>query len=229
MSNSSIPVIVGLGPISSEIVSPILGSGFTYIENPTSADLAIAEGAIVRAAFKFNKSVFDAMPNLKVVSRTGVGTELVDLNIADARGIPVLVTPGSNTNAVAEGAFAHILHLAKRLGPLTKLVASDKWNERTNFPVGDLEGQTLGVIGYGRIGARVAQLAKSFDMRVFAFDPYAQIPADMKVESLADLLSLSDVITLHLPLTPETTGLIGAKEFGQIKSGAILVNCSEEH
>ena len=94
-----------MGPISSEIVSPILGSGFTYIENPTPADLAIAEGAIVRAAFEFNKSIFDAMPNLKVVSRTGVGTELVDLDIADARGIPVLVTPGSNTNAVAEGGF----------------------------------------------------------------------------------------------------------------------------
>ena len=130
-----------MGPISSEIVSPILGSGFTYIENPTPADLAVAEGAIVRAAFEFNKSVFDAMPILKVVSRTGVGTELVDLDIADARGIPVLVTPGSNTNAVAEGAFAHILHLSKRLGPLTKLVASAKWNERTSYPVGDLEGQ----------------------------------------------------------------------------------------
>ena len=215
-----------MGPISSEIVSPILGSGFTYIENPTPADLAIAEGAIVRAAFEFNKSIFDAMPNLKVVSRTGVGTELVDLDIADARGIPVLVTPGSNTNAVAEGAFAHILHLSKRLGPLTKLVASAKWNERTNFPVGDLEGQTLGIIGYGRIGARVGKIAKSFDMKVIAFDPYAQIPTDMTVESLAMLLSNSDVITLHLPLTPETTGLIGAEEFNQIKQGAILVNCS---
>ena len=215
-----------MGPISSEIVSPILGSGFTYIENPTPADLAVAEGAIVRAAFEFNKSVFDAMPNLKVVSRTGVGTELVDLDIADARGIPVLVTPGSNTNAVAEGAFAHILHLSKRLGPLTKLVASAKWNERTSYPVGDLEGQTLGIIGYGRIGSRVAKIAKSFEMKVIAFDPYAQIPTDMKVESLADLLSLSDVITLHLPLTPETTGLIGAEECNQIKQGAILVNCS---
>ena len=215
-----------MGPIASEVVSPVLGSGFTYVENPTPTDLAIAQGAIVRAAFEFNKSVFDAMPNLKVVSRTGVGTELVDLDTADARGIPVLVTPGSNTNAVAEGAFAHILHLSKRLGPLTKLVANNNWNDRTQYPVGDLEGQTLGIIGYGRIGARVAKIARSFDMKVIAFDPFAEIPAESKVDSLAQLLSNSDVITLHLPLTPETTGLIGAKEFEQIKSGAILVNCS---
>jgi phosphoglycerate dehydrogenase-like enzyme len=145
MSTSSIPVIVGLGPISSEIVAPILGSGFSFIENPTSADLAIAEGAIVRAAFEFNKSVFDAMPNLKVIARTGVGTELVDLDEADARNIPVLITPGGNTTAVAEGVFAHVLHLSKRLGPLTKLVATGKWDQRTKFPVGDLANQTLGI------------------------------------------------------------------------------------
>ena len=78
MSTTSKPIIVGLGPISSEIVAPILGSGFTYIEKPTSEDLAIADGALVRAAFEFNKSVFDSMPNLKVIARTGVGTELVD-------------------------------------------------------------------------------------------------------------------------------------------------------
>ena len=119
-------MIVGLGPISSEIVAPVLGSGFTYIENPTPEDLAIADGALVRAAFEFNKSVFDAMPNLKVIARTGVGTELVDLNEADARNIPVVVTPGSNTVAVAEGVIAQILHLSKRLGPLTKLVATGK-------------------------------------------------------------------------------------------------------
>ena len=89
MSNSSVPIIVGLGPISSEIVSPILGEGFKYVEDPTPADLAIAQGAIVRAAFEFNEAVFAAMPSLKVISRTGVGTELVDLKIADARGIPV--------------------------------------------------------------------------------------------------------------------------------------------
>jgi len=226
MSTSSIPVIVGLGPISSEIVAPILGSKFTYIENPTLQDLAVAEGAIVRAAFEFNKSVFDSMPNLKVIARTGVGTELVDLDEADARNIPVLITPGGNTTAVAEGVFAHILHLSKRLGPLTKLVATGKWDQRIKYPVGDLANQTLGIIGYGRIGKKVSEIASAFDMKILAFDPVAEIPASFKSNSIAELLAKSDFISLHVPLTPQTTGMIGKSELASLKEGAILINCS---
>jgi phosphoglycerate dehydrogenase-like enzyme len=226
MSTSSIPVIVGLGPISREIVAPIFGSKFTYIENPMPQDLAIAEGALVRAAFEFNKSVFESMPNLKVLARTGVGTELVDLDEADARNIPVVVTPGSNTNSVAEGVFSQILHLSKRLGPLTKLVATGKWDQRTKFPVGDLANQTLGIIGYGRIGKKVSEIASAFDMKILACDPVAEIPASYKSNSIAELLAKSDFITLHVPLTPETTGMIGKSELASLKQGAILINCS---
>ena len=226
MSTASKPMIVGLGPISSEIVAPVLGSGFTYIENPTTEDLAIADGALVRAAFEFNKSVFDSMPNLKVIARTGVGTELVDLNEADARNIPVVVTPGSNTVAVAEGVIAQILHLSKRLGPLTKLVATGKWDQRTKYPVGDLANQTLGIIGYGRIGKKVADIASAFDLKILAFDPMAEIPAANKANSITELLAASDFVTLHIPLTPETNGLIGKSELVAMKAGAILINCS---
>lgn len=226
MSTSSIPVIVGLGPISSEIVAPILGPNFAYIENPTPQDLAVAEGAIVRAAFEFNKSIFDSMPNLKVIARTGVGTELVDLEEADARNIPVLITPGGNTTAVAEGVFAHILHLSKRLGPLTKLVATGKWDQRTKYPVGDLANQTLGIIGYGRIGKKVSEIASAFNLKIIAFDPVTEIPASHKSNSIAELLAQSDFITLHVPLTPETTGMIGKSELDSMKTGTILINCS---
>ena len=226
MALNSPRVVVGLGPISSAIVAPILGSEFRYIEEPTGSDLEIAEGAIVRASFEFNKSVFDAMPKLKVIARTGVGVELVDLKIAAERNIPVVITPGSNTVAVAEGAIAHILHLVKRLGPLTKLVATERWSARTDYPVADLANQTLGLVGYGRIGVAVAKLARAFEMKVIAFDPYAQIPNELKVDSLNELLELSDVISLHLPLTPKSEGLIGEKEFAKMKKGAILVNCS---
>jgi phosphoglycerate dehydrogenase-like enzyme len=226
MSTTSKPIIVGLGPISSEIVAPVLGSGFTYIEDPTPKDLEIAVGALVRAAFEFNKSVFDAMPNLKVIARTGVGTELVDLKEADARNIPVVITPGSNTVAVAEGVIAQILHLSKRLGPLTKLVATGKWDQRAKYPVGDLANQTLGIIGYGRIGKKVADIASAFDLKILAFDPVAEIPASNKVGSITELLSASDYVTLHIPLTPETNGLIGKSEFAAMKPGANLINCS---
>jgi D-3-phosphoglycerate dehydrogenase / 2-oxoglutarate reductase len=226
MNSNALPKVVGLGPVSSEIVAPVLGDQLIYIENPTSDDLLVAQGAIVRAAFKFDKSVFDSMPNLKVIARTGVGTELVDLDAASERGIPVVTTPGSNSMAVAEGAFAHILHLTKRLGPLTKLVANGNWNERTSYPVGDLAEQTLGIIGYGRIGVRVSAIATSFGMKVIAFDPYANIVPEIKASSLTDLLSKANVITLHLPLSEETRGMIGEEQISQMKDGVILVNCS---
>jgi D-3-phosphoglycerate dehydrogenase / 2-oxoglutarate reductase len=166
------------------------------------------------------------MPNLKVIARTGVGTELVDLKEADARNIPVVVTPGSNTVAVAEGVIAQILHLSKRLGPLTKLVATGKWDQRTKYPVGDLANQTLGIIGYGRIGKKVADIASAFNLKILAFDPIAEIPASNKVDSIAELLAASDFVTLHIPLTPETNGLIGKSELATMKPGAILINCS---
>lgn len=226
MSTSSVPIIVGLGSISSEIVAPIFGSKFTYIESPSPQDLLVAEGALVRAAFDFNKSVFDSMPNLKVIARTGVGTELVDLDEADSRNIPVVITPGSNTNAVAEGVFAQILHLSKRLGPLTNLVASQKWEQRTAYPVGDLADQTLGIIGYGRIGARVAKIAEAFDLKVIAFDPVAEIPTSIKTDSISEIYAKSDLITLHVPLTPQTSGMIGESELNSMKTGTILINCS---
>jgi phosphoglycerate dehydrogenase-like enzyme len=170
--------------------------------------------------------VFDAMPNLKVIARTGVGTELVDLNEADTRNIPVVITPGSNTDAVAEGVIAQLLHLSKRLGPLTKLVATGKWEQRTNYPVGDLANQTLGIIGYGRIGKKVAEFASVFNMKILAFDPIAQIPTSQNADSIAEVLTKSDFITLHVPLTPQTTGLIGKTELASLKTGAILINCS---
>jgi phosphoglycerate dehydrogenase-like enzyme len=226
MSTATSKLVVGLGPVTASVVEPILGSGIKFIEEPTELDIAKADGAIVRAAYVVDKKVLDKAPNLKVIARTGVGFDLVDIEESNRRGIPVVITPGSNTNAVAEGALAHILHLSKRLGPLTKLVASGKFKERTNYPVGDLEGNTLGIIGYGRIGQKVAQLAKAFGMEVIAFDPYANIPDGIKVATLAELISKSEVITLHIPLTPETSGLINAETLKTFNSGTLLVNCS---
>jgi D-3-phosphoglycerate dehydrogenase len=141
------------------------------------------------------------------------------------RNIPVLITPGSNTNAVAEGVFAHALHLVKRLGPLTQIVAQGRWGERTNYPVQDLEDATIGIVGYGRIGRRVAEIASAFGMRVLAFDPYAAVPAERHVADLADLATRSNVVTLHVPLTDETHHLVNADFLGMMPAGAVLINC----
>jgi D-3-phosphoglycerate dehydrogenase len=219
-------IVVGLGPITSAVVQPILGREIRFIENPTDSDLRNADAAIVRASYVIDATIIAGMPKLKVIARTGVGTDLVDLAAAEARGIPVLTTPGSNTNAVAEGVMAQMLHLSKRLGPLTKLVSTGNWSDRIDFPVGDLEEECLGIIGYGRIGARVAQLAKAFGMKVIAFDPYGQIPADMKAETLLELVRSSDYLTLHVPLTAETKLMVNSDLIEEFKVGTILVNCS---
>lgn len=226
MSSQQLKVVVGLGPVTVEIVQPVLGDDIIFIEKPTADDLKVAVGAIVRAAYVVDKATMDAMPALKVIARTGVGYDLVDIAEADARGIPVLITPGSNTNAVAEGVMAHALHLSKRLGPLTSLVVSGKFDQRTKYPVGDLEGATLGIIGYGRIGKRVAHLAAAFGMKILAFDPFAQVPKEIASASLDQLIAASDFITLHIPLTPESAGIMSAERIAMMRDGAILINCS---
>lgn len=218
-------IIVGLGPVDANIVQPVLGNDFLFIEDPTQQDLENASGAIVRAAFVFDLDQFARMPKLKVIARTGVGTDLVDLEVAAEKGIPVVITPGSNTNAVAEGAIAHALHLIKRLGPLTKLVSSGDWSNRSQYPVGDLESKTFGIVGFGRIGRRVAKLAKAFDMEVLAYDPFAEIPDDMRAKDLEDLVGRSDVISLHVPLTESTNQMVNSALLSKFKKGAVLINC----
>lgn len=218
-------IVVGLGPVETDVVQPVLGGDIRFIESPTEAEIAEAAGAIVRAAFVFDAAQFAKMPNLKVVARTGVGTDLVDLDEAAQRSIPVVITPGSNTNAVAEGAIAHALHLTKRLGPLHRLVSGGGWNDRTKYPVGDFESKTIGIVGFGRIGRRVAKLAEAFDMSVLAYDPFADIPAENSVKDIVDLVSRSDVVTLHVPLTAETNQMVNAALLASFKAGAVLVNC----
>ena len=219
-------VVVGLGAVDPDIVRPILGADIRFVPEPTAADLASADGAIVRAAFRLSRDVLDRMPRLRVIARTGVGVDLVDTVAARERGIPVVITPGSNTHAVAEGAFAHLLHLVKRLQPLTTIVRTGRWEDRAAFPVGDLEGATIGIVGYGRIGRRVGELATCFGMTVLAYDPVARPEASVAADSLVGLLERSDVISLHVPLTEETRHLIDAKALKHCRPGAILINCS---
>jgi D-3-phosphoglycerate dehydrogenase len=216
---------VALGMVSADIVAPILGSNIDFIENPTVEDLRVAAGAIVRASVKVDRDLINGMPKLQVIARTGVGTDLVDLIAATERGIPVVITPGANTRAVAEGTFAHILHLVKRLGPLTSLIRSGGWEKRTNYLVGDLYEQTLGLIGYGRIGRQVGEFARAFGMKVIAYDPYAPPSAELRIDDLFELASRSDVISLHVPLTSQTHQLINLKVLDYMKEGTVLVNC----
>jgi D-3-phosphoglycerate dehydrogenase / 2-oxoglutarate reductase len=170
--------------------------------------------------------MLDRMPALKVIARTGVGTDLVDVAEADRRGIPVVITPGTNTNSVAEGVFAHLLAMVKRLSTLTALVRDDRWSDRADVTVGDLDGATLGIVGFGRIGCRVARIAAAFDLHIRAHDPYVEVPDEYRCDSVEELLSASDFVTLHVPLTADNHHLIDARRLTLMRPGSVLVNCS---
>jgi phosphoglycerate dehydrogenase-like enzyme len=219
-------VVVGLGKVERDLVTGVLGDGVDFVAEPTEADLAAAEGAIVRADAVVDAAFLDRTPRMRVLARTGVGTDLVDVATATARGIAVVVTPGSGTRAVAEGVIAHALALTKRLGHYTQLIREGRWAERTvDGPPGDLDGATIGIVGYGRIGRRVGELAAVLGMRVLAYDPYATPPADVACDDLDALVGASDVLTLHVPLTSENHHMVDAAFLAKMKRGAILVNC----
>ncbi len=225
MSNHS-QTIAALGSIDPALVEPFLEPHQRLIVEPGAADLAAADAAIVRAAYKVDAELLDRMPSLKVIARTGVGTDLVDVAEANRRGIPVVITPGTNTVSVAEGVFAHLLSLVKRLGSSTALVREGNWDERAAMTVGDLDGATLGIIGFGRIGSRVARLAEAFDMRIRAYDTYTEVPAGYRCDTLDEVLNDSDFVTLHVPMTEENFHLINADRLARMRPGTILVNCS---
>ena len=178
-------VVVGLGRVEPDLVTGVLGDDIDFVAEPTEDDLAVAEGAIVRADAVVDAAFLDRTPRMRVLARTGVGTDLVDLDAAAARGIAVVVTPGTGTRAVAEGVLAHTLALVKRVAPLTALVSGGRWADRdSSGPIGDLDGATIGIIGYGRIGRRVGELSAAFGMRVLAYDLYAPPPAEVACDDL---------------------------------------------
>jgi D-3-phosphoglycerate dehydrogenase / 2-oxoglutarate reductase len=220
-----LPVVVGLGPVDPGLVSGVFAGHCRFVADPGPADLAVAAGAVVRAEARVGTDLLDRAPALRVLARTGVGVDLVDVAAATARGIAVVITPGAGAAAVAEGAIGMALHLAKRFGPLTDLVRQGRWAERTAVGVGDLDGATLGVIGYGRIGRRAADLGAAFGMTVLAYDPVADVPAGQRCASLAELAAASDVITLHLPLTEQTRHTVDDAFLARVRAGVILVNC----
>lgn len=219
-------VVVGLGKVPAEQMRTILGEGYSFIADPTELDLARAEAAIVRAEYALNEAAFETMPNLKLAVRTGVGVDRVDLKAATAAGVAIAITPGANSHAVAEGALAMMLSLTKKLAPLTELVRKERWATRDEMIPGDLEGATLGLIGYGRIGKRVAELSQAFGMKVIAYDPAAEVPIELKAFSLAELLRDSNFISVHVPLTDQTRNLISTKEIEQLPDHAIIINVS---
>ena len=212
-----LPVVVALGAVDPALVSGVLDGHCRFVTDPSDDDLSVAAGAIARADARVDQALLRKAPRFQVVARTGVGVDLVDVPAATARGIAVVITPGAGVTAVAEGAIGMALHLVKRFGPLTALVREGRWAERGTVGVGDLDGATLGVAGYGRIGRRTAALGAAFGMRILAYDPVSEPPGDVRCDDLGDLAARSDVITLHLPLTDQTRHLVNDALLARVK------------
>lgn len=171
--------------------------------------------------------VIDAAPDLKVISRHGVGYNAVNVDAASARGIPVLIAQGANAQSVTELAVGLMLAAARAMVDHTSRIRNNRW-ERQGYGL-QLGGKTLGIVGLGTIGSKVARVAQSLGMQVVAYDiePRDGAVAGVRlVPSLEALLAQANVLSLHTPLTKITQGMIGAKQLALLPHGAIVVNTS---
>lgn len=220
-----LPLVVGIGGgVEEDVVREVLGDVADFVADPTEQELSRAEGAIVRAAPVLDAPFFDTHPALRVVARSGVGYERVDVAAATAHSVVVAITPGSAAHAVAEGVFAHALFLVKNLRAYHRAVQEDRFAAGRAIVSGDLEGSVIGLLGCGRIGRQVSDIAKAFGAEVLIYDPYLKNPVDGQVATLDELLTRSDIVSLHAPLTPETRGVINRQSLARMKAGAILIN-----
>jgi D-3-phosphoglycerate dehydrogenase len=180
--------------------------------------------AIIVRYGKINARIMDAAENLQVISKHGSGIDVIDQAAAAARGIAVRAAVGANAAAVAEHAWALLLACAKSVPQLDMRMREGHWDKSTHKSV-ELDGRTLGLVGLGAIGRRVAAVGIAFGMNVIAFDPYTkEAPAGVKLVALDDLYTASDVVSLHCPLTDENRNMVNAAALARFKHGAILVN-----
>lgn len=168
--------------------------------------------------------VMDASRKLRVISKHGAGLDTIDLEAAKTRGIAVRAAAGANADAVAEHTWALILAAAKGIVTLDARMHAGQWDKATHKSL-ELRGKTLGVVGLGAIGARVARIGRAFGMDVVAFDPFAKVnPDDVSLVSLDELLANADVISLNCPLTDANRHLVNRDSLARMRKGVILVN-----
>ena len=186
-------------------------------------------GLIVRSASKVTKEVVEAGSALKVIGRAGAGVDNIDVKAATAKGIVVMNTPGGNSNAVAELTIGLMIAMAREIARGDATMKAGKW-EKKSFTGVELSGKTLGLIGIGFVGSKVAAKARGLDVKVLVHDPFVSQDEcrrlGVEMVEMDALLKSSDYISLHLPRTPETTRLIDAAAIAKMKKGVYLVNCA---
>lgn len=222
------PVIAkGLQALGTEVDIKILPSVDELKEMLPEYDLLV-----MRVDPKIGRDILDAAAKrVKMIAVCAAGTNHIDLEYARELGIRVQNAPGINCNAVAELVISKMIDLSRFTMEANQEVQQEGiWN-KYKYTGHELGGHVLGIIGLGKIGSRVAEMARAFNMKVAAYDPYVDAAAMKekgadKAETLEELCAISDYISLHTPLTGETRGMISEKEFAQMKDGAILINCA---
>jgi D-3-phosphoglycerate dehydrogenase len=194
------------------------------------ADLKKADGLILRVG-DIDRKIMETCPKLKVIARPGVGVDNVDLEAATALGIPVVIAPGTNLRSVAEHAVALMYTITKNVVESYHETKAGNFGIRSKYMAIELFDHNVGIIGFGNIGKETAKICSGNGMKVFVYDPYVEREAVAAmgyhyVADLPDILSLVDVISLHMPLIPSTRKMFGSKEFQTMKQGAFIVNCA---
>jgi D-3-phosphoglycerate dehydrogenase len=229
------PHVVCLRPLHPEALARLRaepGVKVTVLSEVTPATLAEpmqdAEAIIVRAT-RIDDAFLSKAPALRIVARHGVGYDAVDVPALTARGIPLTVTPEANAVSVAEHAMMLMLSIARQAQGYTANLRRGDWGSKDDLPCFDLAGKTVLVVGFGRIGARVAKRCAAFEMRVLVRDP--NVPRNTirglgyePVKELGEGLEQADIVTLHLPSNETTRGLVDAQFLARMKPGAVLIN-----
>ena len=183
------------------------------------------DGMIVRSRTKVRQPLIDVCPNLKVIVRGGVGLDTIDHEYAKSKGIAVMNTPLASSASVAELAVGYMFALARSMYKATASMKAEKWDKKS-FEGDEIGGKTLGLIGVGNIGKETAKRAIALGMTVVAYDPFVKAVDGIQMVTLDELLAQADYISLHLPKTKESAGMIGAEQFAKMKNGVRIVNCA---
>jgi glycerate dehydrogenase len=192
-------------------------------ERLADATIAVTNKICIRAEH------ISKLPSLRMIAVAATGCDIVDVDACLERGIVVSNIRNYATASVPEHVFALVLALKRNLLAYRADVEAGKWQRATSFclrthPIGDLAGATIGIVGFGALGRSVARIALAFGMRVLAFDPIGAPSAGVEFASLDEILAQSDVVTVHVPLTPQTRNLIGRAELARMKPDSILIN-----
>ena len=195
------------------------------VERAKDADIILINKVII------DEEVLSQLPRLKYIGVLATGYNVVDVEAAKRRGIVVTNIPAYSTESVAQMTFAHILNITKRIGHYARQSREGRWSSNPDFCYWDtklceLSGKTIGIVGLGNIGMRVATIARFFGMDVFAYTSKnsADLPEGIQKTTLDGLYAVSDIVTLHCPLTADTRHLINAESLAKMKEGSILIN-----